>query len=247
MNNATRKLVSAAAIAVLGLGVAAAASPAAAVTMYPDGSSGPDAATLGAVNPGEVNPWHGDWNHGAGYFPGQGGDLAYDMATDGGATLGSVNPGEVNPWRGAWNTESHSYGHMRHRNAAYYNRSMASGGAVEPGAVNPWRGPWNVGGDYSGYAYSGYGADVAGATYAPAGVTLGSVNPGQVNPWHGAWNTGPGQANGFWDPVDAAGAAASDVAGAVTAPVTGAYNCAHFEATYDRYGNYIGQRWVNAC
>ena len=182
MNNATRKFFSVTTVAVV-LGVAVAASPASAVTLYPDGTSGPGQGTLGTVNPGEVNPWHGDWNHGAGYFPGQGGDLYYNEATDGGA--------------------------------------------------------WNAGG-----YYGRYGANVGSGTYASASATLGAVNPGQVNPWHGAWNVGGGQGDGFWGPVDAAGA----VAGAVTAPVFGAYNdCQHLQPTYDSFGNYLGQRMVNTC
>lgn len=201
MNSAMRQLVSAAAVAV-GLGMAVAARPASAVTMYPDGANGPSMGTLGTVNPGGVNPWRGDWNHGGGYFPGQGGDLAYDRATGGGVTASTPN-GEVNPWRGAWNT--------------------------------------------GGY-YGGYGANVTGGTYAPASATLGTVNPGQVNPWRGAWNVGAGQGNGFWGPVDAAGAAAGAIVGAATAPLFGAYNnCQHLQPTYESSGNSIGQRWVNAC
>ena len=97
MYNAMRQLVSAAAVA-LGLGMAAATGPASAVTMYPDGANGPSPGTLGTVNPGGVNPWRGDWNHGEGYFSGQGGELAYDRTTDGGVTVSTPNP-----WRGAWN------------------------------------------------------------------------------------------------------------------------------------------------
>jgi hypothetical protein len=68
--------------------------------------SGPG-ETLGAVNPGEVNPWRGAWNEG-GYGVGGPYNGAYYGATTVAptgplGTMGTVNPGSVNPWRGAWN------------------------------------------------------------------------------------------------------------------------------------------------
>jgi hypothetical protein len=51
MNYARCKLLSAAPVAA-GLGMAAAASPASAVTLYPEGTSGPGQRTLGTDHPG---------------------------------------------------------------------------------------------------------------------------------------------------------------------------------------------------
>jgi hypothetical protein len=112
MKYATRKVVSAAAIAI-GLALAAAAGPTSAGSMKSYEPSGPSAA-VASWGPAPADPSHGNWNMGGGYYPGQGGDVAYDMETDGGVTISTPN-GEVYPR----NTKTR-YDHGAPRRAAHY-------------------------------------------------------------------------------------------------------------------------------
>lgn len=111
MKYATRKVASAAAVA-LGVGLAAAASPTSAGSMNSYEPSGPSAA-VGSSGPAPADASRGNWNMGGGYYPRQGGDLAYDMETDGGVTISTPN-GEVYPW----NTRTR-YDHGAPRRAGY--------------------------------------------------------------------------------------------------------------------------------
>ena len=88
MNNTARNFFSAATVVVFGVGMVAAAGPASAATFY---------QYTGACDPGlghDYCPGATDaapaplGNRGAMYYPGEGGDVNYDFATDGGLTNG---------------------------------------------------------------------------------------------------------------------------------------------------------------
>jgi hypothetical protein len=110
------------------------------------------------------------------------------------------------------------------------------------------------GGGWHGGAWSG------GNTWHGGSWGGGWHGGGWGNGWHGGWGGGlwhPGYwrggvwYNGWWGPAVAAGIAAGALA---TYPDWGGdygfgYNngCWAYRATYDAYGRYLGENWVNIC
>ena len=69
--------------------------------------------------------------------------------------------------------------------------------------------------------------------------------------WHGGyWNNGIWY-NGWWGPAVAAGLLTGAVIASNSGWGYGGYGggdgCWQFRPTYDGYGNFLGQRWVNLC
>ncbi|HEY1453499.1 MAG TPA: hypothetical protein VGF57_08560 [Roseiarcus sp.] len=105
-----------------------------------------------------------------------------------------------------------------------------------------WGGGGWHGGGWGGGGWRGVGWRGAGW----GGGWRGGWAGGRV--WHGGyWNNGIWY-NGWWGPAVAAGL----LTGAVIASNSGwgyggGDGCWQFRPTYDGYGNFLGQRWVNLC
>jgi hypothetical protein len=117
---------------------------------------------------------------------------------------------------------------------------------TSPASAQQWHGGgWHGGGWHGG----GWGGGWHGGGWRPGWGGGG---------WHGAWNGGrswhPGYWNGgrwyggWWGPAVVAGLAAGAIA---TYPYWGGYGydngCWAYRPTYDAYGQYLGQQYVNIC
>ena len=134
--------------------------------------------------------------------------------------------------------------------AAALSMSAAVIAPPAPASAAQWHGG-GFGGGWHGGGWHGGGW---------GGGWRGGSRPGWGGGWHGAWNGGrvwhPGYwrggawYNGWWGPAVVAGLAAGALA---TYPYWGGYGygygngCWAYQPTYDAYGRYLGQQYVNIC
>jgi hypothetical protein len=126
------------------------------------------------------------------------------------------------------------------------------GGGFHGGGGGWHGGGWGGGGGWHGGGWNGGGWRGGGWNGGWRGVGWrgGGWNGGWAGGrvWHGGyWNNGIWY-NGWWGPAVAAGL----LTGAVIASNSGwgyggGDGCWQFRPTYDGFGNFVGQRWVNLC
>jgi hypothetical protein len=115
-----------------------------------------------------------------------------------------------------------------------------------------WGGGGFRGGGWGGGGWHGGGGGWRGVGWRGAGWGggwRGGWAGGRV--WHGGyWNNGIWY-NGWWGPAVAAGLLTGAVIASNSGWGYGGYGggdgCWQFRPTYDGYGNFLGQRWVNLC